>query len=46
VQDLAPLAPADPSGIIDFYSIVFLTIGASFGATVMGRILGTVRRPV
>jgi hypothetical protein len=46
VQDLAPLAPGDPSGIIGFYSIVFLTIGASFGATVMGRILGTVRRPV
>jgi len=45
-QDLAPLAPGDPSGSIEYYSIVFLTIGAAFGATVMGRILGTVRRPV
>jgi hypothetical protein len=46
VQDLAPLAAGDPSGSIEFYSIVLLTIGAALGATVMGRILGTVRRPI
>jgi hypothetical protein len=46
VQDLAPLAQDDPTGNIEYYSIVFLTIGAGVGATVMGRVLGTVRRPI
>lgn len=46
VQDLAPLAPDDPTGNIEYYSIVFLTIGACAGATVMGRVLGTVGRPI
>jgi hypothetical protein len=46
VQDLAPLAPDDQTGNIEYYSIVFLTIGAGVGATVMGRVLGTVGRPV
>jgi hypothetical protein len=46
VHDLAPLAPGDPTGTIEFYTIVFLTVGAALGATVIGRLLGTVRRPV
>jgi hypothetical protein len=46
VQDLAPLTAGDPSGSIEFYSIVLLTIGAALGATIIGRILGTVRRPI
>jgi hypothetical protein len=46
VHDLAPLAPGDPAGTIEFYSIVFLTIGAALGATLIGRLLGTVRRLV
>jgi hypothetical protein len=46
VHDLAPLAPGDPAGTIEFYTIVFLTVGAALGATVIGRLIGTVRRPV
>jgi hypothetical protein len=43
VLDLAPLSPHDPSGTVEFYSIVFLTIAAGVGAGVLGRSLGPVR---
>lgn len=42
VEDLAKLPADNPAGTLEFYAIVFVGIGASLGATVMGRILGTV----
>lgn len=42
VSDLAPLPALDPSGTLEFYVMLFLGIGASLGATIFGRILGTV----
>lgn len=40
--DLAPLPEKDPAGSIEFYAILFAGLGAALGATVFGRILGTV----
>lgn len=40
--DLAPLPQKDPVGSIEFYAILFAGLGAALGATVFGRILGTV----
>ena len=40
--DLAPLPANDPVGSIEFYAILFAGLGAALGATVFGRILGTV----
>ncbi|MBF4583751.1 ABC transporter permease [Curtobacterium sp. VKM Ac-2865] len=40
--DLAPLPEKDPVGSIEFYAILFAGLGAALGATVFGRILGTV----
>jgi hypothetical protein len=40
--DLAPLPAKDPVGSIEFYAILFVGLGAALGATVFGRILGTV----
>ncbi|MBF4571910.1 hypothetical protein ITJ64_05215 [Herbiconiux sp. VKM Ac-1786] len=40
--DLAPLAQNDPVGSIEFYAILFAGLGAALGATIFGRILGTV----
>ncbi len=45
VHDLAPLSAGNPSGTVEFYAVIFLSLGASFGATVFGRIMGTVRTP-
>jgi hypothetical protein len=45
VADLAPLSPGNPTGTVEFYAIIFISIGASVGATIVGRIMGTVRRP-
>ncbi|CAJ64151.1 MULTISPECIES: hypothetical protein [Frankia] len=42
VTDLAPTASTNPNGTIEFYAIVFLAIGSALGATVLGRVLGTV----
>lgn len=42
VTDVAPLPSADPAGTLEFYVVLFLGIGASLGATLFGRILGTV----
>lgn len=45
VEDVAPPSAGDPSGTVEFYAIIFLSIGASVAATVLGRLMGTVRRP-
>ncbi len=42
VTDVAPLPASDPAGTLEFYVVLFLGIGASLGATLFGRILGTV----
>jgi hypothetical protein len=46
VEDVAPASAGDPSGTVEFYAIIFISIGASVGATVLGRVMGTVRRPL
>jgi hypothetical protein len=46
VEDVAPASAGDPSGTVEFYAIIFISIGASVGATVLGRVMGTVRSPV
>ncbi|MEU0805978.1 hypothetical protein [Streptomyces sp. NPDC005970] len=43
VNDLAPLGNNNPSGTFEFYCVLFLSIAAAMGATVLGRVLGTVR---
>jgi hypothetical protein len=45
VRDLAPTSAADPSGTVEFYAIIFISIGASLGATAFGYIMGKVREP-
>ena len=45
VEDVAPTSPDDPSGTVEFYAVIFLSIGASLGATAFGYIMGKVRRP-
>ena len=42
--DVAPTSSRDPSGTVEFYCIAFLFLGAALGATVLGKILGPVRR--
>jgi hypothetical protein len=46
VEDVAPASAGDPSGTVEFYAIIFISIGASVGATILGRVMGTARRPV
>jgi hypothetical protein len=43
IVDLAPLSTGDPTGAVEFYFIVFLTIGGSLGAMLLGQVLGGVR---
>ena len=45
VEDIAPTSAADPSGTVEFYAIIFISIGASLGATAFGCIMGKVRKP-
>lgn len=45
VTDVAPTTAADPQGTVVFYAVIFLSIGASVGATIFGRMMGSVRRP-
>ena len=45
VQDVAPPSAGNPSGTVEFYAVIFISIGASVGATVFGRLMGTVRKP-
>jgi hypothetical protein len=46
VQDVAPASADDPSGTVEFYAVIFISIGASVGATVLGRLMGAVRNPL
>lgn len=46
VEDVAPTSPADPSSTVEFYAIIFLSIGATLGATVFGYLMGRAHRPV
>src|SRR3954462_2578015 len=34
VEDVAPTSSADPQGTVEFYAIIFLSIGATMGAAV------------
>jgi hypothetical protein len=45
VEDVAPASVGDPSGTVEFYAIIFISIGATVGATLVGRFMGTVRKP-
>lgn len=45
VTDVAPPSAADPQGTVVFYAVIFLSIGASVGATIFGRLMGSVRKP-
>jgi MFS family permease len=45
VEDVAPTSPADPQGTVEFYAIIFLSIGATLGASAFGWIAGRVRHP-
>ena len=44
VTDVAPTTEADPQGTVVFYAVIFLSIGASVGATLLGLLMGSVRR--
>lgn len=46
VTDIAPTSAGDPSGTVEFYAIIFVSIGASVGAAAFGRMVGSVRKPV
>lgn len=45
VTDIAPTSAGDPSGTVEFYAVIFVSIGASVGAAAFGRLVGAVRRP-
>jgi hypothetical protein len=45
VDDVAPTSSGDPQGTVEFYAVIFLSIGATVGATLFGRMMGSVRRP-
>lgn len=45
VDDVAPTTAGDPSGTVEFYAVIFISIGASVGAAVFGRLMGSVRTP-
>ncbi|BBY15970.1 ABC transporter permease [Mycolicibacterium litorale] len=45
VEDVAPTTAADPSGTVEFYAVIFLSIGASVGATLLSRMMGAARTP-
>jgi hypothetical protein len=45
VEDIAPTSPADPQGTVEFYAVIFLSIGATLGGSAFGFLMGRVRRP-
>lgn len=45
VEDIAPTSSGNPSGTVEFYAVIFLSIGASAGAAVFSMIMGMVRTP-
>ena len=46
VTDIAPTSPGNPSGTVEFYAIIFISLGASVGAAAFGYLAGPVRRPM
>jgi len=46
VTDVAPTAAGDPTGTVEFYAVIFVSIGASLGAALLGRLMGAVRSPL
>jgi hypothetical protein len=44
VEDVAPTTAADPQGTVEFYAVIFLSIGATMGAAAFGLMMGSVRR--
>ncbi|WP_408632947.1 ABC-2 transporter permease [Mycolicibacterium mengxianglii] len=42
VDDIAPTASGNPSGTVEFYAVIFLSIGASGGAAAFNMIIGKV----
>ncbi len=44
VEDVAPTSPDDPQGTVEFYAVIFLSIGATMGAALFGLMMGSVRR--
>jgi hypothetical protein len=46
VVDVAPTTAGDPSGTVEFYAVIFVSIGASLGAALLGRLMGSVRTPL
>jgi hypothetical protein len=44
VIDVAPASAGDPSGTVEFYAVIFISIGASVGAALLGAVMGKVRR--
>lgn len=45
ITDIAPTSAGDPSGTVEFYAVIFVSIGASVGAAAFGRLVGAVHRP-
>ncbi|WP_231976813.1 hypothetical protein [Mycobacterium sp. E740] len=45
VEDVAAPSAGDPSGTVEFYVIIFISLGASAAAAVLGRFMGAVRTP-
>ncbi len=45
VEDVAPTSAGNPSGTVEFYAVIFISIGASVGATVFGYLMGRVHSP-
>ncbi len=43
VEDVAPPSAADPQGTVEFYAVIFLSIGATLGASALGWLAGRVR---
>jgi hypothetical protein len=44
VEDVAPPSAADPQGTVEFYAVIFLSIGATLGASALGWLAGRVRQ--
>ncbi|ANI40170.1 hypothetical protein [Mycolicibacterium vaccae] len=45
IDDVAPTTPGNPSGTVEFYAVIFVSIGASAGAALLGRLMGVVGTP-
>jgi hypothetical protein len=45
IVDIAPPSAGNPSGTVEFYAAIFLSLGASAGAALFNQIMGRVRTP-